>query len=131
MFVFGSAEGIFEVESVFAESLRADLSQVWGLCYQGLKLWRLSFSGLDIDAALKGWLAFTKFMFFLLGACKECCFLAKKGWGGEAKIVCTNYGAGHESLFDFSRTEKSLEGTYGEFQKYLYEPNPSIMKGGV
>ena len=126
-----------DIRGLKVSSLKAcepDLSQVWGLLLSRAEIVAVKLSpGLDIDAALKELAGIYEVHVLSIGSeCKECCFLAKKGWGGEAKIVCANYGAGHEwRWFDFSRNEeKSLEGTYGEFQKYLYEPNPSIMKGG-
>jgi len=126
-----------DVRGLKVSSLKAcepNLSQVWENLLSRAEIVAVKLSpGLDIDAALKELAGIYEVHVLSVGnECKECCFLAKKGWGGEAKIVCANYGVGHGwCRFEFSRNEeKSLEGTYGAFQKYLYEPNPSIMKGG-
>ena len=126
-----------DVRGLKVSSLKAyepNLSQVWRNLLSRAEIVAVKLSpGLDIDAALKELAGIYEVHVLSVGnECKECCFLAKKGWGGEAKIVCANYGVGHGwCRFEFSRNEeKSLDGTYGAFQKYLYEPNPSIMKGG-
>ena len=126
-----------DIRGLKVSSLNAcepDLSQVWENLLSRAEIVAVKLSpGLDIDAALKELAGIYEVHVLSIGSeCKECCFLAKKGWGGEAKILCASFGAGHGwRRFEFSRNEeKRLEGTYGPFQKYLYEPNPSIMKGG-
>ncbi len=126
-----------DIRGLKVSSLKAcepDLTQVWKNLLSKAEIVAVKLSpGLDIDATLKELAGIFEVHVLSIGnECKECCFLAKKGWGGEAKIVCADYGAGHGWYrFEFSRNEeKILEGTYGGFQKYLYAPNPSLMKGG-
>lgn len=111
-----------------------DLSQVWETLLSRADTLAVKLSpGLDIDAVLKTLPAVYEVHILSIGnECKECLCLARRAWDGSAKIVCSNFGGSQKwDRFEFNReAEKALEGTYGTFQKYLYEPNPSLMKGG-
>ena len=101
-----------DVRGLKVSSLKAcepNLSQVWENLLSRAEIVAVKLSpGLDIDAALKELAGIYEVHVLSLGnECKECCFLAKKGWGGEAKIVCANCGVGHGwCRFEFSRNRR-------------------------
>jgi hypothetical protein len=111
-----------------------DLSQVWETLLSRADTLAVKLSpGLDLDAALKALPAIYEVHILSIGnECKECLCLARRAWDAPAKIVCANYTGNRKwDRFEFFReAEKGLEGAYGTFQKYLYEPNASVMKGG-
>ncbi|MAM92752.1 MAG: hypothetical protein CMI15_14965 [Opitutaceae bacterium] len=116
------------------EACEPDLSRIWGNLLSKAKVVAVKLSpGLDIDATLKELPGICEVHILSIGnECKECCYLARRDWKGGARIVCANHCREFEwNCFEFSREEeKSCEGSYGGFQRYLYEANPSIMKGG-
>lgn len=68
------------------------------------------------------------------GSCKELLFLGDRGFDGEAEIVCVDLGRGGAaaSRFAFRLSEEAaLEARVGPPERYLYEPNASILKGGA
>ncbi|MDR3340923.1 MAG: class I SAM-dependent methyltransferase [Candidatus Symbiothrix sp.] len=65
--------------------------------------------------------------------CKELLFMLQKNTGNEARITCVNFSkTGESQEISFSRTEEKecrIEYT-SQIEKYLYEPNASILKAG-
>ncbi|MDR3219658.1 MAG: class I SAM-dependent methyltransferase [Dysgonamonadaceae bacterium] len=65
--------------------------------------------------------------------CKELLFLLQKNAGNEAWITCVNFSkTGEPQKISFNRTEeKECRIDYtSQIEKYLYEPNASILKAG-
>jgi len=66
--------------------------------------------------------------------CKELLFVAEKNYAGEVSIEAVDFFSDGEIRSSCSFTvdeEKKSSVTQGEPQKYLYEPNASILKAGA
>ena len=64
--------------------------------------------------------------------CRELLFLCQQGFAGEPLISTIHLNKDLRETFDFTTPdEKSAGLSYGPVLKYLYEPNPSIMKAGA
>ena len=61
---------------------------------------------------------------------KELLWELHKDYSGKINIKTVNIAKGNESVFDFILDDYSQTPAYGLPQKYLYEPNSSIMKSG-
>src|SRR5690606_33715318 len=68
------------------------------------------------------------------GACKELLFLGERGFSGEAEIHCVDLdrdGAA-ASRFSFRLSEEAaMEARVAPPERFLYEPNASILKAGA
>lgn len=60
--------------------------------------------------------------------CKELLFYCENGFSGNAKLLAINL-IDHKT--DLLEKEDSPEPTYSQPERYLYEPNASIMKAGL
>jgi len=90
--------------------------------------------GLDVDQALRELSCVEEIhVVSVEGECKELLIVASRLAVGEAKIVCANVTAvGRQERHEFLRSEeKEMEGNYALYERYLYEPNASIMKAGA
>ena len=89
--------------------------------------------GLDVDQALRE-LDHVEAVHVVSvqGECKELLLIGNDSFGGEATIVCVDLLAdGSVARHEFLRSEeKEMEGSYALYERYLYEPNASIMKAG-
>ena len=64
--------------------------------------------------------------------CREVLFLSKRGFDSEPRISTVHLNREIVETFDFQlSSEKSLDSSTGPVRRYLYEPNPSIMKAGA
>ena len=64
--------------------------------------------------------------------CKELLFLLEYGFEEIPKIKCVNLQKESAQLFEFDfQGERSTSNTLGEVERYLYEPNASILKAGA
>lgn len=61
--------------------------------------------------------------------CKELLFLLEKNSEGEIKICCSDLSK--DISFRFSFSDENTKCTYAYPQKYIYEPNASILKAGA
>jgi 16S rRNA G966 N2-methylase RsmD len=61
---------------------------------------------------------------------KELLWEIHKGFEGNPTIKTVNISKSNEEKFEFNLGESSIEVTFGEPEKFLYEPNAAIMKSG-
>jgi len=89
--------------------------------------------GLDVDQALRE-LEYVEAVHVVSveGECKELLLIGNRAFAGEATIYCVDLLAdGSMTQHAFLRSEeKAMEGSYALYERYLYEPNASIMKAG-
>ncbi|ADY51488.1 hypothetical protein Pedsa_0916 [Pseudopedobacter saltans DSM 12145] len=92
---------------------------------------------LDIDAALKTLNHVTEVHIVSLNnECKELLFVIEKGHAkaNHIQLICTllssEVGKFSTYTFDYGK-EKDIEIEHGEIQKYLYEPDASLLKAGL
>ncbi|MBC7556191.1 MAG: hypothetical protein H7195_04440 [Chryseobacterium sp.] len=87
---------------------------------------------LDISAALKELKKVSEVHIVSLnGECKELLFVLENKEILETKIICALINQHQENIYDFSYSEeKSIQNQSFAIQKYLYEPDTAILKGG-
>ena len=63
---------------------------------------------------------------------KELLWVIQEGYSDEVKVNTINFNKGMEDTYNFLwAEEKRITATYGAPQKFLYEPNVAILKGGA
>jgi len=87
---------------------------------------------LDISAALKELKKVSEVHIVSLnGECKELLFVLENKEILEPKIICALINHYQENIYEFSYSEeKSIQNQSFAIQKYLYEPDTAILKGG-
>ncbi|OAQ39725.1 hypothetical protein A5893_09070 [Pedobacter psychrophilus] len=87
---------------------------------------------LDISAALKELKRVSEVHIISLnGECKELIFVLENKEISETKIICALINQHQENIFQFNYSEeKSIQNQSFAIQKYLYEPDAAILKGG-
>lgn len=87
---------------------------------------------LDISAALKELKKVSEVHIVSLnGECKELLFVLENKEILEPKIICALINHHQENIYEFSYSEeKSIQNQSFAIQKYLYEPDTAILKGG-
>ena len=88
---------------------------------------------LDIQAALKVLKNVAEIHIISLdNDCKELLFLQTKSFSGTTQIVCVNFSKREfqSDIFFYSSEKETLISYASKIQKYLYEPNASILKAG-
>jgi 16S rRNA G966 N2-methylase RsmD len=87
---------------------------------------------LDISAALKELKKVSEVHIVSLnGECKELLFMLENKVIEETKVVCALLNQNKENVYEFSYSEeKSFQNQSFALQKYLYEPDNAILKGG-
>lgn len=88
---------------------------------------------LDITEALRQ-LSFVSSVYVVSVAheCRELLFLSRKGFSGEPCIHTIHLNSDSVEAFDFRLSEEKAKALpIGPVRKFLYEPNPSIMKAGA
>ena len=117
------------------EDCEPDIAALWErVCAASRVVMVKASPGLDVSAGL-GQLPGTSAVYVVAveGECKELLFEARRGEAGEAEVCCVDLresGAVDTLRFRLSE-ETALAAAVGKPERYLYEPNGAIMKGGA
>ncbi len=117
------------------EDCEPDVVGLWPtLLEKGRRVMLKTSPGLDLQAGLVQLGSVESvYVISVENECKECLFVAAAGHQEESRIHCVNIrksGAVDRLQFTFSG-ERKLESTLGIPNRFLYEPNASIMKAGA
>ena len=87
---------------------------------------------LDVSAALKELKKVSEVHIVSLnGECKELLFVLENRVIEETKVICALLNQNNQNVYEFSYSEeKSFQNQSFAIQKYLYEPDTAILKGG-
>ncbi|SEO09638.1 Conserved hypothetical protein 95 [bacterium A37T11] len=87
---------------------------------------------LDIAASLNQLLHVAEIHVISVGnECKELLFVQRRGHEGEPRVHCILLESTVQKSFTFALSEeKNCENTFGQVQKYLYEPDAALLKAG-